>query len=342
MHPIVPLAALRAALLTLGLVPAPEVDPADFGSWFEAAADGDLVIPDAVAARAARFRYVFVAGLLNERMPGYFEQNIKELEAIGVPTDAIHRVDPSSDSTFDENLAAIRRAIEGAAAEGLEPIVLIGHSRGACDALAFALNEPGFVRDRVAALFLIQGPFGGSGVADYVVGEGEPIDEQMPAPARGLARLFGNAAAKKFERGKHLGIADLASEAARDFWKRMLKVHAKAVPIVGPRTFYVEAVRSTDRQLMPRRPIARYLETYYGPNDGLVAAGDQYVPGLGTRLGTLDVGHSDLTHRFPAARPKRRLRQALADAIVMAVGGWGGHGTRRDADRTERHGSDRR
>jgi len=41
---------------------------------------------------------------------------------------------------------------------------------------------------------------------------------------------------------------------------------------------------------------------------------------LGTVLAVLDVGHTDLTRRFPAARPKHRLRNALVDAIIMAVG----------------------
>jgi len=63
-----------------------------------------------------------------------------------------------------------------------------------------------------------------------------------------------------------------------------------------------------------------YLGTYYGPNDGLVALEDQSLPGLGTVLAVLDVGHTDLTRRFPAARPKHRLRNALVDAIIMAVG----------------------
>jgi hypothetical protein len=36
-------------------------------------------------------------------------------------------------------------------------------------------------------------------------------------------------------------------------------------------------------------------------------------------LAVLDAGHTDLTHRFPSARPQKRLRRALVDAILMAV-----------------------
>ena len=52
---------------------------------------------------------------------------------------------------------------------------------------------------------------------------------------------------------------------------------------------------------------AWYLGTHFGPNDGMVALEDQSVDGVGTILAVLDAGHTDLTHRFPSAMPKRRL-----------------------------------
>ena len=65
---------------------------------------------------------------------------------------------------------------------------------------------------------------------------------------------------------------------------------------------------------------ASYLDNHFGPNDGMVAVEDQSVAGIGTVLAVLDAGHTDLTHRFPSAMPRRRLRQALIDAIIMGVG----------------------
>jgi hypothetical protein len=146
------------------------------------------------------------------------------------------------------------------------------------------------------------------------------MDQKIPPPTRALANLFRNATAKKLERGKHEGIIDMTRDASERFWKRLLASRRAAIPIVGPRTFYIEATVPPSRQPPFRRPVARYLEAYYGPNDGLVAAGDQYLPELGTRLGILEVSHMDLTHRFPAARPQRRLRGALVQAIAVAVG----------------------
>lgn len=296
------------------------VDPEAFGRWFDSAASDRLEIPPEVRARARGFRYVFVAGWRNESRRGYFAQNVRELKALGVPADAIHEIHPSSDSTFDENLDEIRAGFRDAADAGPGRLVVIAHSRGACDALAFALREPDFVADRVEALFLVQGPFGGSALADYVLGDGPAPGRGMPLPARVVARAVGGRERGLLRKGRHGGIADLSRDRARDFWDRTLEDHADAVAVVGPRTYYVEAVADATRHRFLRKPVARYLDAHVGPNDGVVAEGDQSLPGLGTSLGVLDVTHTDLTHRYPAARARPRLRRALIDAIVMAVG----------------------
>ncbi len=308
----------------LGLVtgpgPAPIVTPGEFQEWFLEAYNGDLEIPEEVQQHAAGFRYVFVAGLQNERMSGYFVQNIKELQSLGVPKEMIHQIRPSSHATFEENLEAIRTGFRMVASLGPEPLVVIAHSKGACDALAFALRDPDFVRDHVEIFFLVQGPFGGSGLADYVFGDGEAIDDQMPGPARGLARVLGKFQENSLVRGKHAGMLDLTRDAANLFWKRTLEENAEAIPIVSPRTFYIEArIDPTDQRLL-RKPIAWYLHTYYGPNDGMVASGDQSLKGVGTSLGMLEVGHTDLTHRFPGGRGQRQLRKALSQSVIMTVG----------------------
>ncbi len=78
-------------LLALFFVPpvqaetASSVTPEQFRAWFDAARQDRLEIPDEVGRNARRYRYVFIGGLFNEQMPGYFLQNVKELRARGVP-----------------------------------------------------------------------------------------------------------------------------------------------------------------------------------------------------------------------------------------------------------------
>ena len=314
------------ALLALSFVPpaptetAPSVTPEQFLGWFEAAERDKMEIPEKIVRKARGYHYVFICGLFNETMPGYFTQNVKELRAKGVPRSSIHLIKPDTQQTIEENARSVRSELQAIAEQGPERLVLIGHSRGACDALVFALENPKFVEGHIHAIFLIQGPFGGTPVADYVAGEGTPMDRRMPTGYRLMGQALGRAEPHIVKQDTHVAITSLNRKDSVSFWKEMLKAHSEAVPIVAPRTFYVTSRTSPSRHPLFQRVTGWYLGTYYGPNDGLVALEDQSLSGLGTVLAVLNAGHTDLTRRFPAARPKQRLRNALVDAILMAVG----------------------
>src|SRR5580704_9662979 len=85
----------------------PVIVPAEFRDYFDAARNGKLEIPEEAIEEARRYRYVFVGGFHNERLPGYFTQNAKELRAIGVPKGAIHFIYPSSHRTVAENAKTV-------------------------------------------------------------------------------------------------------------------------------------------------------------------------------------------------------------------------------------------
>ncbi len=299
---------------------APSVTPEQFRGWFDTAHQGRLEIPEPVLHSARGFRYVFICGLFNEKIPGYFAQNVKELRSRGIPRSSIHLIKPDSQQTIDENARAVRTELQSIAEQGPERLVLIGHSRGACDALVFAMQNPKFFEQHVHAMFLIQGPFGGTPVADYVAGEGAAMDRRMPTGYRLMGQAIGRAEPYLFKQDTHVAIASLNRKDSESFWKEILKSQSEAVPIVAPRTFYVTSQTSPSHHPLFQRVTGWYLGTYYGLNDGMVALEDQSLPGLGTVLAVLDAGHTDFTRRFPAARPKRRLRDALVDSIIMAVG----------------------
>ncbi len=298
----------------------PVVTPAEFQASFDLALAGKLDIPGKIKDGASHCRYVFVGGFLNEGMSQYFKQNARELRLLGVPRAAIHYIYPSSHESVEGNAELVRGEFQKIASEGPENLVVIAHSRGACDTLAFALQNPEFVASRVEALFLVQGPFGGTGVADYVTGEGPPIDSLLPFPHRVVALALGRIEESKLARGKHGGLTALTRRASRAYWEMALKENQAAIKVVGPKTFYVTTKTKPSHLRLFLKSTAFYLGAHFGPNDGMVAIDDQTVAGLGTVLAVLDAGHTDLTHRFPSALPNRRLRRALIDAIVMAVG----------------------
>ena len=298
----------------------PSVRVDDFGRCFEDAVAGELEIPSSVGRKARSFRYVFVGGFRNERMPGYFAQNVAELRALGVPHRQIRVILPSSDRTTGENAAEIRSRFGEIAAEGRERLVVIAHSRGACDTLAFALANASFVEQHIEALFLVQGPFGGSGLADYVLGDGVPMARRMPLRHRIFAHILGRLARSVTRKSGPDVVEAMTRESSRAFWAETLKACADAVATVGPRTFYVRSSIHPSRQHLGRRAIAWYERIYHGPGDGLVALVDQSLPGIGTVIATVEATHSDLIHRCPSNRAHRGLRRALIESIVMAVG----------------------
>ena len=253
-------------------------------------------------------------------MPGYFAQNMAELRELGVPKKQIHIIKPSSSQTSEENADEVRAKFREFAELGPEKIVVIAHSRGACDALAFAMANATFVKDRVEALFLIQGPFGGSGVAEYVAGKGVKMDRRMALRYRIMGGLLARLTRMAARRVGMDVVEGMTGEASRKFWAATMERYADAVATVGPKTFYVRSSIHPSHHRVGRKAIAWYLQIYHGPSDGMVALADQSLPGVGTVIATIEAGHADLTHRFPASRAPKEMRRALVQSIVMSVG----------------------
>ena len=307
--------------LVSGGLAAPEPGlPGQFSAWYASAVAGRLDLPPSVVSTSRTFRYVFVGGFRNERMPGYFARNVGELKDIGVPADQIHVVLPSSDRTSLENAEEVRDRFFEVAAKGPERIVVIAHSRGACDVLAFALDHPRFVRDRVRALYLIQGPFGGTGLAGYLDGTGVPMDRRMKWNHRLIGGLVARITRAFAKADRREVVAEMTPEASATSWARALDRDEETLSEVGSKTFFIRSALPPSRQRFLRRALAWYLQTYHGAGDGVVALEDQSLPGFGTVLANLEAGHTDLTSNRTTSRARRGDRRALVRSLVMALG----------------------
>jgi hypothetical protein len=146
------------------------------------------------------------------------------------------------------------------------------------------------------------------------------MDGKMPRGYRILANLVGGLEKLQLKWGWHGGLTGMSRWVSRDYWQRTLQEHADAIPVVGPKTFYVTSETTSSKLRFFKKATASYLSTYFGPNDGMVAPEDQSLPGVGTVIAVLDAGHSDLTNRYPSARAKGNLRRALIQGIIMSVG----------------------
>lgn len=315
--------AAFAGLLTgllLGLSPQARAGNA-FEEAFRRASAGDLDLTRAQVRAAQGHRYVFIAGFRGDQLPGSFATAEKELRHLGVPRSSLHLIRPETAGTREDAVALLRTRLDAIAKDGGgDRLILIAHSRGATATLDFALRHPDFVRDRVDALYLIQGPFGGSGLADQAAGLGPAIDRQMPTRYRVAARIAAAVFRASAGRKGDQAVREMTTRASRDYWRTLIRDRPDAVAVVGPRTFFIRSSIPPDRLRFFRRALAWYLRTYQGASgDGMVAVADQWLPDLGTVIGTVEAGHSDLAYRRGRSRGTRRLPQALIQAIVVAV-----------------------
>jgi len=306
------------------LPPAP--DPAAFRAWFERESEHPTELPAAALKLARTYHYVFVAGFLNEGMQaGYFNQNKNALLDLGVNSGAIDIVFPGSGNGIEENAAVLLSTLAVLAAKGPQKLVLIGHSKGAVETLAFVVAAPAFVREHVQAVFMVQGAFGGSGVADFVRGTGHPLDDRMPVFQRAAFELLANGG-RLLDGRIDDGFESLSRQHDAALWDRLLPAAAGAgesrLPAgLGNRVFFIRSQRNPDKVCPLLNLTARYLATYYGPNDGLLVISDQWIPGAGQLLADLDADHSDLTVSGPVSNRSARTRRAFTHALLMQLAG---------------------
>ena len=295
--------------------------------WFERQVDHPTALPVEAREAASRYRYVFVAGFLNEGFRlGYFYDNRKALLEAGIRPDAIHVIFPRSGNGVEENVALLRQSIPDLAARGPQKLVLIAHSKGAVEALAFVAAAPAFVRDRVQAVFLVQGAFGGTSVADYVAGGGHPLDDRMPVRRR-VELAIAVKGGKLLDPWIDDGVQSLTHRRAGDFWNQVLP--AAGAPGATSRLpqettdkiFFVRSLRDPDKVSTLIAATASYLHIYYGDNDGLLEVNDQWIAGTGQILATLDADHFTLTIARPVSNQPSRTRRAFTRGLLMQVAG---------------------
>lgn len=296
-----------------------------FRTWFEQQSEHPSALPAAARDLARAHHFVFVAGFLNEgAQPAYFNQNRNALLDAGVKPEAIDILFPKSGNSVEENVTFLLKKLPELAAKGPQKLVLIAHSKGAVETLAFVLAAPVFVRDHVQAVFLVQGAFGGSAIADYIKGTGHPLDERMPALQRvefALAAKGGKLLDARIERG----FQSLTRREATALWARLLPPSSgsasRLAKGLADRIFFVRTRRAPEKVCPLLVITARYLDTYYGPNDGLVILSDQWVTGTGRVIADLDVDHSGLTMAGPISDRPEPARRAFTYALLMQMSG---------------------
>jgi predicted alpha/beta hydrolase family esterase len=244
-----------------------------------------------ITAQGTTDRYVLVSGFMNETMKGYFTDNILALNKLGVKDDHILKPNVPSKMDVEVNSEALNKQVMDF--PGSEPLVIIAHSKGAVEVLIWAIQNSEFVRDHVRGMFLVQGAFGGSKIADFIEHKGYSIDKAMPLKYR-LQLDVMRAEGWNEDRVAHDGLVSMTSEASAKLWPALVAQYPKAIANINKKVFYILGTEDVSKLPLLIRPMGSYLTTYYGKsggNDGILLAKDQFVPGIGKILFSAEVGH---------------------------------------------------
>ncbi len=235
---------------------------ARFKELLQANRTGKEILPGS----AQEYSYLLVPGLLADHYPGYLTNTGDVLREQGLK---VHVAKVQTQATVKENAKIIRDALLEACKSGKQ-VVMIGHSKGAVDAMA-ALSLYPEIRHRVRSMISMQGAYGGSIIASDL------LDSKVLAPVarKGLTTVFG---------GDDTSLTDVTYSARQKF----LKEH--------PYPPDIDTVSLVTSRFDPKSilsPLEAYVKTRYGlDNDGILTVEDQIVPG--SRVVKLDgVDHAE-------------------------------------------------
>lgn len=268
--------------------------------------------------RASRYSYVFVGGMLNEKVGGQFPDNRGALIRFGIKRSQIFIIHPKSKEAIRTNAQLIAAELSKIYLKTDKPMVLIAHSKGAAEILAIALTLPELMKHKIAAAFLIQGAIGGSALADHFTGAGATVDHRMPRLDRMALSVIDNGV-DYLKSSMHRGIKSLTKKNTSQLWKYLLTTHSIA-QFQQDKIYYISSKQKYAKLSSVLIPTGSYLTTYYGANDGLVEQSAHFHSQFGTHLAMVDADHTDLTGGWPISNGGTLLRYALMAAIVDAVG----------------------
>ncbi|MFT3707416.1 MAG: hypothetical protein QM817_07080 [Archangium sp.] len=233
---------------------------------------------------------VFVAGHLNEFIPGYFDDNAAVVKELGATSEVVR---PPSPGTMDADVFLVTGATESHHEGG---VILFGHSRGGASSLLTVLRRPRLILDgHVAAVIIVQGAVGGSPLADF-------INKVKPLRSEGIKALT----TEESERTLNAALTELSKTLSPEEWDRVFS-----------RIFYVRSGRMKD---VPAAELAftELLLRDAGTNDGLLVTHRQGMA-FGTDLGVIDADHASLVVTGMLSVTSVEERRAFTSALLGEV-----------------------
>jgi hypothetical protein len=253
---------------------------------------------------------------LNERAPFYWSDAVLALEDLGIPKEQITVLFPPSKNSIDTNADFLNSKIEDIKTN--KPLVILSHSKGAGEAFAFAWKYPKYFKEKVKALFLIQGAFGGSAIADHLHSGALKVDSRMPLLNRLSLRtqfLVESLILQEFMNG----LKDLTTNEALKKQEEYKRTMTKSREEISDRILYVTSSMKNKDQSLYICNSGLYLDIYCGDNDGLVTVQNQTLNFIGKTIGHLTADHVDFAIPWPISSRGFSFRSAFVHSILSVM-----------------------
>lgn len=270
---------------------------------------------------ASKYQYIFVAGIFNELMPYYFKDQIDWLARCQVPAGQIQLARPYSGNGLSRSSDSLKDLIREVLFKNpSKPLIIMGHSKGAPEALLAALQSPFEIQQKISAVICIQGSFGGSPIADMALGAGQDAgNPNYKFIARVARRLMSWLKRVEYIYGKsvHDGVYSVKTSEAKHFWPLFLDTHQNDDILIENKVLVLQTYKHY-RRINPLFFLSgQYLDKLTGEKtDGAIPFSSQRPPIDGIHPAILELDHLDtvLPKAFSFSSPLIR-QQIIAAAI---------------------------
>jgi len=273
---------------------------------------------------AKDFQYVFVAGIFNELMPYYFQDYQNWLVNCNVPQKHIVVARPYSGDGLlraSEGLKTVfNKLVE---THPNKALIIIGHSKGAPEALLAAFESTINTQNHIAKIVSIQGSFGGSPIADMALHNSTQSSRLssnlLLKIARRLAILL-RRVETAYGKKVTAGVSSVKTKESSQFWRTYLNTQYSSAIIHGNKIIVLQTYKNY-RRLNPFFFLSgEYLDRITGERtDGAIPLSAQVPPLECFSSAILELDHLDtvLPKRFSFSSPE--IRHQILSAVILSA-----------------------
>lgn len=274
--------------------------------------------------KASQYQYVFVAGIFNELMPYYFKDYQDWLLRCRVPQKNILIARPYSGAGLNRSSSTLKELLSQMTLQSHDkPLIIVGHSKGAPEALLAAIESPPEVQNQIAVIVSIQGSFGGSPIADlalsYAKDEMSSRDRFRVKVGRRLA-LWLKRVEAAYGGPMTEGVYSVKTQQSRQFWTQYLKDHSSSA-ILTQNKFLVLQTYKNYRRLNPFFFFSgQYLDRITGERtDGAIPFSAQKPPIPNLQTAVMELDHLDTVLPKAFSFSSAEIRYHLIASIIEAI-----------------------